>query len=316
MRSEESVRSPAPYEPPGCRYGEIDTTSGRFAFLAAGPPRGRLVLCLHGFPDQPESFGMLLVRLGAAGYRAVAPWMRGYAPSVLTGPYHADQLADDVLALADALAGDERVAVAGHDWGAVAAWTAGARAPERLACAVTMAVPHPLAFLGHLVRRPSQLRRSWYMLLMQVPGVAERALARDDFALVDRLWRAWSPGFALDDAARRRLCDCLAASLPAPIEYYRALARPLGPALARVRRAARADARVAAPTLHLHGVNDGCSEAASGARQRRYMAGPFESELIGGAGHFLHLERPDEVGRRIIRWLRMYYPSLARSSRR
>jgi pimeloyl-ACP methyl ester carboxylesterase len=285
----------------------VDTAGGRFAYVEAGPPAGRLVVCLHGFPDHPESFARLLERLAASGYRAVAPWMRGYAPSVRRGPYHGEQLADDALAIARALAGGHPFALIGHDWGAVAAWIAGSRSPSDLACAVTLAVPHPLAFLRYLARSPGQMRRSWYMGLFQLPGV-ERLLPLADFALIDRLWRAWSPGFELEAGARRRLHDCLAASLPGPIEYYRAMVWPPREAAARARAAAAPERRVTAPVLYLHGERDGCIDPAASHGQRRLVAGPFECELVAGAGHFLHLEDPDQVGGRALHWLRAHFP--------
>lgn len=279
----------------------VETAGGRFAYLAAGPEGGPLVVCLHGFPDHAESFAPLLARLAAAGHRAVAPWMRGYAPSVLDGPYHGEQLADDALGIARALAGGRRFALVGHDWGALAVWSACARAPADLACAVTMAVPHPLATARHLARSASQRRKSWYIAFFQLPRVPEWALARRDFALVDRLWRDWSPGFSLEDGARRRLHRCLAASMPAPIDYYRAIPRQL-----LALRAARGG-RIATPVLHLHGADDGCVEPAAAARQARFMKGPFASELLPGAGHFLQLERPAEVAAHVLGWLAAHH---------
>lgn len=283
----------------------VDTAGGRLAYLADGPAGGPLVVCLHGFPDHAESFRPLLARLAAAGYRAVAPWMRGYEPSILAGPYHGEQLADDALGLARALAGGRRFALVGHDWGALAAWAACARAPADLACAVTMAVPHPFATAAYVARRPSQLRRSWYLFFFQLPRLPERVVARRDLALIDRLWRDWSPGFALDEGARRRLHRCLAASLPAPIEYYRAIPRQLlalggaRPALAR--------RRIATPVLHLHGADDGCIEVGAAAGQERFMKGPFAVEVMARAGHFLHLEQPDASAAHILGWLRAHH---------
>ncbi len=280
----------------------VEVAGERFAYLAAGPARGPLVVCLHGFPDHAESFLPLIARLAAAGYRAIAPWMRGYAPSTLAGPYDGERLADDALAIARQLAGGRRFALIGHDWGALATWSACAREPADLACAVTMAVPHPLATAAHIARRPSQLRRSWYVFFFQLPRLPERALARDGLALVDRLWRDWSPGFSLDDAARRRLHHCLAASLPAPIHYYRAIPRQLFAA-----RPAFARRRIATAVLHLHGADDGCIEAAAAARQSRFMKGPFECEIIERAGHFLHLEQPDVTATLVLDWLRAHH---------
>ena len=293
--------------------GFLDADTGRFGYLAAGPARGRVVVCLHGFPDHAESFAPLLAQLGAAGYRAVAPWMRGYAPSVLAGPYHAAALADDALAIGRALAGGRRFALVGHDWGAVATWLAAARRSPELACAVTMSVPHPLAFAAHMARHPAQVRHSWYMLFFQLPRLPERALARGDFALVDWLWRDWSPGYALPAAARARLHDCLRASMPAPVAYYRTIGRMAAEAAGGLGREGGIDRPVELPLLHLHGARDRCIEPGAARGQRRFVAGPFESEVVAGAGHFLQLEAPDEVGCRVLRWLRMYFPPRTRT---
>ena len=85
---------------------------------------GPLALCLHGFPDHARSFRHQLPALADAGYRAVAPYLRGYAPTDVppNGPYQAAALAQDTVALIDALGGQCEVLI-GHDWGAVAAPT-------------------------------------------------------------------------------------------------------------------------------------------------------------------------------------------------
>jgi len=279
--------------------GILETSAGRFAYLSRGKPGGPPVLLLHGFPDHPPSWLPLMDRLAAVGFHAVAPWMRGYAPSVLDGPYDADRLAGDAVAMAEAIAPGRRVALVGHDWGAVATYAALAAAGGRFSCGVAMAIPHPISFLRNLPRRPGQLRRSWYMMFFQLPVVPERAVAAGDFALIDRLWRTWSPGFTLDDGARAALHRCLAASMPAPLAYYRALTRPVGAALARSRRGDR----IATPLIHLHGDRDGCVAASAGRGQEKLFSGPFASEIVAGAGHFLQLETPDRVAELVIPWL-------------
>jgi pimeloyl-ACP methyl ester carboxylesterase len=266
------------------------TRVGGLELLEWGPASGRPVICLHGFPDVPLSWAPVAERLAAAGWRVVAPYMRGYHPSTLEGPFTVEQLATDLLALAGAVSPHAPVAVVGHDWGAVATYAACSRAPERIARAVTMAVPHPTAFLRNLPRVPGQLARSWYMMFFQLPRLPEWILRR---GLVRRLWRRWSPGWEGDAAEIERTIE---ASLPAPLEYYRAAAADL----ARGRRLAGDSIRV--PTMWMHGVDDGCIDARLGDGQERYFV-EHASELISGAGHFLHLERPDVVAGHVLRWI-------------
>lgn len=281
--------------------GVLDLDSGRFHYLSRGDADAPVVLCLHGFPDHPHSFVPMMERLAAAGLRAVAPWMRGYAPSVLEGPYDVERLGGDLVEMAEALS-TEPVCIVGHDWGAVATYSAIAAGPARFRCAVTMAVPHPLAFARNLGRNPAQLRRSWYMLFFQLPFIPERVVCANDYALIDKLWRDWSPGYELPADERRRLIGCLATSMPAPINYYRALARPLHQLPDRSRRVQAGHRRIAVPTLYLHGADDGCIGSALGAGQERFFEAPFEAETYRGVGHFLPSECPDDIAERIVAW--------------
>lgn len=287
---------------------DIHVPGGRFHYLAGGPEDAPLILCLHGFPDHPPSFAPLMTRLIEAGYRVAAPWMRGYRPSVSWGPYHVDRLTLDIVELAHALSPRRPVHAIGHDWGAAALYYALADAPMRFASAVTMAVPHPLVFLRNLRRHPDQVRRSSYMLLFQLAGVADYLARRRDFALIDRLWRTWSPGLSLPEDARAALHACLRASMPAPLAYYRALLWPPREALARLRGSALARP-ITVPTLYLHGTRDGCIAPSLAMGQEQLFAGPFESVHIEGGGHFLQLEAPDAVAGYIVDWLQSF-PSM------
>ena len=228
--------------------------------------------------------------------RVVAPWMRGYAPSVIEGPYGVARIAADLVAIARALSPSRPATIVGHDWGAVAAYEALARYPEVFARAVTLAVPHPLAFAYNLASQLAQLRRSAYMALFNVPG-SDRLVARGDFAFIDRLWQRWSPGYVADAASMRELKDCLRRSMPAPILYYRALARDLPAGLRSP------PPKIEVPTLYLHGATDGCIGPELARGQERFFRGPLRSRTIPGAGHFLHLEAPGEVVGEVLEWL-------------
>ncbi|MBV8063368.1 MAG: alpha/beta fold hydrolase, partial [Nevskia sp.] len=138
-----------------------------FAYLEQG--EGPLVLCLHGFPDTAWSMAGLLRRLAAAGFRGVAPFMRGYAPGGIPDDrdYSVLALGRDVIALTEHF-GAQQALVIGHDWGAAAAYAAAAQRPDRIRRIVTAGVPHLRRFL----LRPSraQLRASHYMFKFQLPG--------------------------------------------------------------------------------------------------------------------------------------------------
>src|SRR3954453_23208325 len=151
------------------REGAVQANGLDFAYLSAGDS-GPLALCLHGFPDSAWGWRYLLPALADSGYRAVAPWMRGYAPtSVPTdGVYQTGALVRDACALHDALDGDGDAVLIGHDWGAITAYGAASFAPDRWRRVVTAAVPPPgsmgLSFLTY-----DQLRRSFYMFFFQSP---------------------------------------------------------------------------------------------------------------------------------------------------
>ena len=280
----------------------FDTREGRFAALVTEPAKGSAArgsaLYLHGFPDQPETATALFDALATRGYRVIAPFLRGYAPSPLEGPFSLEQLARDALAMMERACGAEPTFVLGHDWGAVIAYALCASEPTRVRSAVTMAVPHPLRFLGALATR-SQLARSWYMGLFQLPfaGLALRAM---DHRLVDRLWRDWSPGYALPSRERALLHQCLRESGDRPIEYYRAMVRPVGPAIARLH--GPLSARITVPTLHLQGANDGCIGTDAITECERYFAGPYEQRVLPGAGHFVPHEAPETVAAMASEW--------------
>jgi pimeloyl-ACP methyl ester carboxylesterase len=281
-----------------------------FGLLEAGDA-GPLALCLHGFPDTAHTWRYLLPELAEAGFRAVAPFMRGYAPSAVPedGCYSIGALAADAVALHEVLGGDDQAVLIGHDWGAEAAYGAAAFAPERWRRVVTLAVP-PLALDPVLFSDYEQLKRFFYLFFFRDPAVAaEVVVAADGMAFIDRLWRDWSPGYdAADDLARVKQSLKQPASLKAAIGYYRDTgiaaapgeAGPYGLAEQAVwRRPGPGDP----PTLYVHGGNDGCIRAEL-VRDAPHLLPPGSRlVMVPSAGHFLHLEQPGEVNRHIMAWV-------------
>lgn len=272
-------------------HAELEAPAGRaavdgttLAWIERGD--GPLVLCLHGFPDSVWSWVPTLDALAAAGFRAVAPALRGYAPSGPAGrTTTVSRLAADVLGVADAL-GASTFSVVGHDWGAVTAWALDGLAPERLERLVVASVPHPSA----LVRNagPTQLWRSRYMLQFQLPWLPERVLARDDLAWVRGLARRWSPTWHPSDAQLETVVAGLRGpgAVRAALGCYRGLPRDLGSAAER----RLAFAPVTAPTAYVHGADDACIGVEVAAGQERAFRAGYEETVIAGAGHFVHLE--------------------------
>ncbi len=279
---------------------------GSLSFRAIEQGAGPLVLCLHGFPDHARSFRAQLPAFAEAGFHAVAPMMRGYEPSSqpANGDYHVLRLAEDVLAWLDELEAD-RVHLVGHDWGAVVAYLVAAMAPERIRSLAVLAVAHPGRMRRELVRkRPSQLRRSWYMFFFQLRGLAELVVSRDDWELVEKLWREWSPGWELPREEMRALKEVLARPgvKEAALAYYRAVFDPFSAASRETARLFRRPIDV--PTLAMTGANDGCMDT----RLHDDLMDPsdFPRGLrvvrIPRSGHFLHQEKADEVNRTLLEW--------------
>jgi pimeloyl-ACP methyl ester carboxylesterase len=273
------------------------------AYLSAGD--GPLALCLHGFPDSAWSYRYLLPALAAAGYRAVAPFQRGYAPTAVPadGCYQTAALAVDACGVHEELGGGTPGVLIGHDWGATAAYVAANHEPERWRRVVTMAVPPAGAVAGGFLTY-AQLKRSWYMFFFQ-HGLADVVVGMDDLAFLDGLWADWSPGYdAAEDLAHVKDSLRDPANLAAALGYYRATLGNIGvdPALASVQN--KGNDITSQPTLYLHGRTDGCMGIELAESARAFLTSPgSRMEVVEDAGHFLHLEQPEVVDRLVLDFL-------------
>ena len=286
------------------RMTRIDLPALTLSALSWGPESGRLAVLLHGFPDTAHTWRHLGPLLADAGWHVVAPFSRGYAPSDVPrdGSGHVAALMDDAVGVHRVLGGDEDAVVIGHDWGAITANALGAHEDSPFARVVALSVP-PFRVLRDaraLRVLPRQLRNSWYIAFHQLPVLPERSLDR----LAARLWRDWSPGYDASDDLRH-----LADALPdhdhrhAAIDYYRALARPL-PAPRQYRRWRGAEMRLpVVPTLYLHGADDGCLDPRLARLVGPHLPPGSSAYLVAGAGHFVQLEQPAEVGRKVLDFL-------------
>ena len=291
---------------PGSSSHSVTIDGLELAYLAAGLDNdGPLAVCLHGFPDSAHTWRHLLPRLADAGYRAVAPFLRGYAPSAVPadGRFQTAASALDAIGLHGALGGDSRAVIIGHDWGSIITNITAAHRPDLWSKVVMSAVPPGnavgVAFLSNL----AQIKRSWYMFFFQHP-LADMVVGANDLAYIDMLWNDWSPGFdATEELALLKASLRDPANLQAALGYYRATigAGFNDPALQDVQ--AMSGVFPSQPLLYLHGNTDGCM----GREVAQFAAAEFpataRAEFVDGAGHFLHLERPDHVNDIIMNFL-------------
>ncbi|HZA11717.1 alpha/beta hydrolase [Mycobacterium sp.] len=262
-----------------------------------------IALCLHGFPDTPHGWRFVAPKLVAAGWRVVAPFMRGYAPSTIPsdGSYHIGAVMDDALRVLNAAGPTGRDVVIGHDWGAMAAWGLATDADGPFTKAVAMSLPPGPTFRpcrGNGVRRslpallPGLLLRMWHVEYFQIPWLPDRSASW----LVPRLWRQWSPGFdATEDLRHVDAAIGSPESWRAAIGFYRAnvrAARPPKPYVS-LQQSWQAEARI--PVLYMHGADDRCMTSKITDRVGRVLPRGGAVRVIEHAGHFLQLEQPDTV---------------------
>ncbi len=251
---------------------------------------GPAVLLLHGWPDSHRLWRHQVEALTAAGYRTVAPDLRGFGETDRPADVEAYSLlniAGDVLGLLDHLE-IERAHLVGHDWGAALAWVVAAFAADRVDHLAALSVGHPSSFRDAGL---PQREKSWYMLLFQFDGVAEQWLSGDDFAN----FRAWSQhpeaDQAIPDLSRP-------GALTASLNWYRANLAP-----ATLIEPPIQFPPVSAPTLGIWSTGDIALTEAQMTGSSAYVDGPWRYARVEGAGHWLQLEQPEQVSTLLLDFL-------------
>ncbi len=243
---------------------------------------GPAVLLLHGFPDSARLWRHQIPALTDAGFRVVAPDLRGFGASEKptdVSDYRIGRSVADMVAVLDALE-IERAHVVGHDWGAGVAWALALMAPQRVDRLVVMSVGHP-----GVKRTLAQREKSWYVLLFQFPE-AEEILRKDDWALL-REWVASHPDLDLDSF-----------DLTAGLNWYRANLHPrheLDPP--------RALPPVTADTLGLWSSGDAFLIENGVKESGAHVEGSWRYERIEDAGHWMQLDQPERINALLIDFL-------------
>jgi len=249
--------------------------------------QGPAVLLLHGFPDSSDLWHDVTPLLVAAGFRVIAPDLRGFGQSeapASVGDYALGHVVADLRTLIGRLAGDEPVRVIGHDWGAVAGWCLALEHPQLVRSQVALSVGHPRQYA---VAGLEQKLKGLYTLAWQVPGVAERWLAQRGYAGL-RGWARQHP----------QIEDCVKdmsrpGRLTAGLNWYRANLR---------RVLFRPWENCAVPTLGVWSSGDHFLAEDQMRDSQRRMQAPWRYERIEGAGHWLPLEQPERVAELALQW--------------
>lgn len=282
----------------------------KFSALSCGfneNPHGPLVICLHGFPDSARTFRLQLPALAKAGYRVIAPTLRGYEPS--SQPHNQDysvlSLGADTVAWVDHI-GEQQAHLIGHDWGGVIACVAGALAPERFYSLSVITAPHIARATTIMRNVPRQLLLSWYMMFFQLRGISAATVRRNDWSFLRTLWKNWAPGFQLPAAEWGLILQQFdqPGVLKAALSYYRQNASP-GVFLGWRRLGLQPLQTIPVRCLVIAGMDDGCFDP------RMYdcvfSQDDFPASLrivkVDGAGHFPHQEKPQEINSILLDWL-------------
>lgn len=278
----------------------IQANGLEFAYFEAGT--GPLVLCMHGFPDTAHTWLDLLSKLADTGYHAVAPFMRGYYPSAIPadGDYSTLALGQDILGLIDAF-GAESAIVIGHDWGAMSAYSAvNQDTHNKISKLVTIAIPHPRTIRPNL----RFLIKAWHFVFFQFRYFARRWMRKNDYGTIDYIFKWWSPDwqFTAEDSQPVKDAFKQTGRVDSALGYYWSFVP--NPFDKQAKEAQRIVAKkISIPTLTFVGKNDGAVDWAVFNESHRGFTGDFELVVMEGAGHFLHREKPDDFGQKVLAFL-------------
>jgi pimeloyl-ACP methyl ester carboxylesterase len=290
------------------REGHAELTEARLHYVEAGPAEAPPVLLLHGFPEFWYSWRHQIPALAAAGFRVIAPDLRGYnlsskPPEV--SAYEPRRLARDVRDLI-AERGASTARLAGHDWGAAVAWITAMVHPEAVERLAILNVPHPRRMLEALRRPGKQLGRSWYMFFFQLPWLPEQAVRAGD-------WWAFRLGFEHDarpgaftpaDIDRYREAWSQPGALTATINWYRASMRRRGPGRGGGDGGGSEIQPIQAPTLVIWGERDRHLGADLAEPRREDVPNLDRVVRLPEASHWVQHDEPERVSELLIEFFR------------
>ena len=266
--------------------------------------KGEPLLLLHGFPDCAENFSDQLTFFAKNGYQAIAPFLPGYhSEDEELDTYQSLRVAEEIIKFTKSIT-DKKISLFGHDWGASIAYGMAGLEPDLINKMITLSVPHGISIGASFLSDGDQQRKSWYMFFFQLP-MSDLAVPTNNFSFIDRLWTDWSPNWPEYKVYCDRTIEILSQEnvLSKALAYYRSTFQPsLQSDRVNQMQEKIGVNKIRPPTLYLHGENDGCIAA----NLSEGMEANFENleiKILPDCGHFLHLEKPDEVNKIILDFL-------------
>lgn len=278
----------------------VETNHIRLHYVAQG--EGELVILLHGFPEFWYSWRFQIPAL-ARHFKVVVPDLRGYNDSDKPAQgYDLDTLCADVRGLIDSL-GYARAHIVGHDWGGTIAWHMAQQFPHYLhRLAILNGVPMQ-QFLQEMLGNLDQLRRSWYVLAFQIPGLPEWLIQQNLKEVVKALFQGQSVrkgAFSKEDTQVYQSALAKPGVLPAALNYYRQFLSPWH----WIKDWSRVQLPVTVPTLVLWGEDDALLSPKLVEGLDKLIVAPFQLKRIPHCGHWIQQEVPQTVNRELLAFLR------------
>jgi pimeloyl-ACP methyl ester carboxylesterase len=287
---------------------EIQVDDRPYPVIAAG--EGPLVICLHGFPDNYESFQHQIEPFVAAGYRVVCPMLPGYAPGTeaVSGSNNPIYAADKTISVIETLlkeSGEEKCHLVGHDWGALTAYVVANKRADLLISIAVLSIPYNVNLQRVILRCPKYSINGWYVTFFQLKWLADWVVRRKNWKFFDLLYRTWCPTWENYDDRLESVKETFnqPGVLKAALSYYRNCILGLNPTSFRWRKLYKG--RIDVPTLAIRGEVDGCMpEVAWEMTSPKSFRKGLTLEVMPGIGHFPQLEDPEWVSDRLLRWFK------------
>jgi len=281
---------------------KLEQSSSAHYYFVSG--KGEPLILLHGFPDCAENYFHQLEFFSSKGFQVFAPFMPGYHPEdAELDTYQSLRISEEIIKFSRSVT-DRKINLVGHDWGAAVAYGIAGLEPELVNKLIAVSVPHGPNLGESFILDGDQQRKSWYMFFFQLP-MADLAVPTNNFSFIERLWTDWSPNWPEYKVYCDRTIEILSQEnvLSKALAYYRSTFQPsLQSDRVNQMQEKIGVNKIRPPTLYLHGENDGCIAA----NLSEGMDANFENleiKILPDCGHFLHLEKPDEVNKIILDFL-------------